>query len=63
MWGSQGSILGPFLFITCINDLPSRIKALSDPIIFTDDASVIISNKNFDDFYALANLVLSQSNK
>jgi hypothetical protein len=55
----QGSILGPLLFITNINDLPSTIKTLSEPIIFAVDTSVIISNKNFDDFCTLANSVLS----
>jgi hypothetical protein len=42
----QGSILGPLLSITYINDLPSTIKTLSEPTIFADDTSVIISNKN-----------------
>ena len=45
------SILGPFLFFVYINDLPLRINSLSEPILFADDTSVIISNRNFIVFY------------
>jgi hypothetical protein len=68
-WGTvangvpQGSILGPLLFITYINDLSSTIKTLSEPVIFTDNTGVIISNKNVDDFCTLANSVLSRMSK
>jgi hypothetical protein len=40
----KGSILGPLLFITYINDLPPTIKA-SEHTIFSDDTSVTISKK------------------
>jgi hypothetical protein len=59
----KGSILGPLLSITYMNDLPATIKTLSEPIIFADDTSVIISNTNFDDFCTLANSVLSHMSK
>jgi hypothetical protein len=52
------SILGPLLFRTYIQDLPLRINAVSEPVLFADDTSVIISSRNFEDFCTLSNLVL-----
>jgi hypothetical protein len=59
----QGSILGPLLLIICKNDLPPTISTLSEPIIFTDDTSVIISSKKYDDFHTMSNVVRSQMSK
>ena len=54
-----GSILGSLLFIIYIKDLPLRLNSVSEPILFADDTSVIISSRNFKDFCSVSNLVLS----
>jgi hypothetical protein len=50
-------------YIIYINDVPTTINILGVPIIFADDTSVIISNKNLDDFCMLSNPVVSLMSK
>jgi len=57
----QGSITGP-VFIIYINDLSLR-NSVSEPILFIDDTSVIISSRNFGDFCSVSNIVLSCMSK
>jgi hypothetical protein len=40
----QGCILGPLLFIIYINDLPMILEAMSTPLLFADDACVLITH-------------------
>jgi len=53
------SILGPLLFLVYINDLPLRINFLAEPILFADDTSVIIFNRDYIVFSTTVNLVLA----
>jgi hypothetical protein len=48
----QRSVLGPLLFLIYINYLARVIRVIAKPILFADDTSVIISNK---DVYELKN--------
>jgi hypothetical protein len=46
----QDSVLGPILFLLYINNLPKIISKLSKPILFADDTSIIISDKDPTNF-------------
>jgi len=42
----QGSILGPRLFLIYINDIPNVISDISNPVLYGDDTSLIVTNSD-----------------
>ena len=55
----QGSVLGPLLFNTYINDFRLGVNTKLDAIMFADDTRVLISNKNLNEFKKTFNTVLN----
>ena len=43
-----------------MNDLPLRINSISEPVLFANDTSVIISSGNFEYFCSMSDFVLSR---
>jgi hypothetical protein len=57
----QGSRLGALLFLIYINDFPLSINKIANPILFADNASIIITNTNPEEFNSNISLVLNET--
>jgi hypothetical protein len=59
----QGSILGPLLFLLYVNDLPNVISDISNPVLYADDTSLIITNSDSQMFEKDINAAILQLNR
>jgi hypothetical protein len=55
---TNGSVLGPLHFIMYINDLPMSVTHDSKAVLFADDTSVFVTDKDYTSFKQKMNLAL-----
>jgi hypothetical protein len=60
---SQGSVLGPTLFLLYINDLHAVINKQAIPVLFANDTSKLCTECNFMEFQINIETVLENVNK
>jgi hypothetical protein len=56
----QGSILGPLFFLLYVNDTQNVISDISNPVLYADDTSLIITNSDSQMFEKNINTAILQ---
>jgi hypothetical protein len=59
----HGSVLSMMLFLLYINDLPKTTPDLSKPVLFADDTSILILDKDPANFKIKIDKLLEVTNK
>jgi hypothetical protein len=59
----QGSVLGPLFFRLYINELPKVISDICKPILYADDTSIVIFDKDSEKFKFKINTAFDRINK
>ena len=59
----QGSILGPLFFLLYINNFQKPISNKSNPTLFADDTSIIITNPTPTEFIKNINEIIFEINR
>jgi hypothetical protein len=55
----QDSVLGPILFLLCINDLPLNIKE-ERTVLFADDTNILVTAENGESLQQKINKVVDE---
>jgi len=59
----QGSVLGPFFFLSYVNDLTKIINKTSAPIMFAGDTGILFAHSTLIDFNKNIHIVFTTLNK